>query len=162
LLTATIEASRKAEVIQARSIEKVIVDTRVMEKAISYPGDGKLPERSRQHLVRLAKRFGFRLRQNYNRIAPGLGRQAGRYAHAGQYRRMKEALKKLRTLAGRVWRDVERQAAELSGQSLLAHDPLEAAASFCLDFNPPVKRDRTAQNNQIHHLPSSRFRNSTK
>jgi IS5 family transposase len=31
---------------------------------------------------------------------------------------MKEALKKLRTLAGRVWRDVERQAAELSGQSL--------------------------------------------
>lgn len=35
LLTATIEAARKTQVIKASSLEKVIVDTTVMEKAIA-------------------------------------------------------------------------------------------------------------------------------
>jgi hypothetical protein len=38
LLTKTIEAGRKAGVISERSVEAVIVDTTVMEKAIAHPG----------------------------------------------------------------------------------------------------------------------------
>jgi IS5 family transposase len=41
---------------------------------------------------------------DYNREAPKLAGQAGRYAHAKQYKRMRGSLKKLKTLVGRVWR----------------------------------------------------------
>ena len=82
LLTATIEAARQAQLIKASSAEKLIVDTTVMEKAITAPTDSKLLERARERLVKLANRHGLRLRQNYNRVAPRLAQQIGRYAHA--------------------------------------------------------------------------------
>ena len=49
------------------------------------------------------------LRQNYNREAPRLAVQVGRYAHAKQYKRMRASLKKLKTVVGRGRRDVGRQ-----------------------------------------------------
>ena len=52
---------------------------------------------------------GIKLRQNYNREAPRLAAQIGRYAHAKQYRRMKKSLRTLRSRVGRVMRDVGRQ-----------------------------------------------------
>ncbi len=109
LLTETIEAARRGKVVKAKSFEKIIVDTTVMEKAVAYPTDSRLLERGRQHLVKLAGTLGITLRQNYNREAPRLAAQVGRYAHAKQYRRMKATLKSLRTVVGRVWRDIERK-----------------------------------------------------
>jgi len=88
----------------------------VMEKAITFPTDSKLLECARKRLVRLAERNGFRLRQNYKRVAPRLAIQVGRYAHAKQSKRMKGLLSKLRTLVCRVWRDVDRHAQGLSDQ----------------------------------------------
>lgn len=109
LLTETIEAARRGKVVKAKSFEKIIIDTTVMEKAVAYPTDSRLLERARQHLVKLAGTLGITLRQNYNREAPRLAAQVGRYAHAKQYRRMKASLKSLRTLVGRVWRDIDRK-----------------------------------------------------
>lgn len=109
LLTETIEAARRGKVVKTKSFEKVIIDTTVMEKAVAYPTDSRLLERARQHLVKLAGTLGITLRQNYNREAPRLAAQVGRYAHARQYRRMKAKLKSLRTLVGRVWRDIDRK-----------------------------------------------------
>ena len=109
LLTETIAAARRGKVVKARSFEKIIVDTTVMEKAVAYPTDSRLLERGRQHLVKLAGTLGISLRQNYNREAPRLAAQVGRYAHAKQYRRMKATLKSLRTVVGRVWRDIDRK-----------------------------------------------------
>lgn len=109
LLTETIEAARRGKVVKAKSFEKIIIDTTVMEKAVAYPTDSRLLERGRQHLVKLAGALGIPLRQNYNREAPKLAAQVGRYAHAKQYRRMRAALKSLRTVVGRVWRDIERK-----------------------------------------------------
>lgn len=76
---------------------------------MAYPTDSRLLERGRQHLVKLAGTLGVSLRQNYNREAPRLAAQVGRYAHAKQFRRMKASLKSLRTLVGRVWRDIDRK-----------------------------------------------------
>lgn len=45
----------------------------------------------------------------YNREAPRLAVQVGRYAHAKQFKRMRKSLKTLCTRVGRVYRDVERQ-----------------------------------------------------
>lgn len=109
LLTETIEAARRGKVVKEKSFEKIIIDTTVMEKAVAYPTDSRLLERGRQHLVKLADVLGITLRQNYNRQAPRLAVQVGRYAHAKQYRRMRASLKSLRTVVGRVWRDIERK-----------------------------------------------------
>lgn len=113
LLAQTIEAAASAKVIKQHSLDKVIVDSTVQEKAIAYPTDSKLLNRGRQQLVQLVAESGITLRQNYNRIAPKLAGQIARYAHAKQYRCMRSHLKKLKTLVGRVWRDVFRQLAQV-------------------------------------------------
>ena len=109
MLAETIEAAKKAEVIKSTSVKRVIVDTTVMDKAIAHPTDSRLLERCREHLVKEAARHGLKLRQNYNREAPRLASQIGRYAHAKQYKRMRRALRTLRSRVGRVMRDVQRQ-----------------------------------------------------
>jgi IS5 family transposase len=60
-------------------------------------------------LRKLAAEGGLMLRQNDNREAPNLAAQVGRYAHARQFKRMRGSLKKLKTVVGRVYRDVERK-----------------------------------------------------
>lgn len=62
----------------------------------------------RGRIVALADEGGITLRQNYNRLAPRLAIQIGRYAHARQFRRMRNALKKLKGYTGRVLRDLRR------------------------------------------------------
>ncbi|PRH15837.1 IS5 family transposase, partial [Burkholderia multivorans] len=116
LLAVTIEAAKAAGLIKRASLDKVIVDTTVMPKAIAHPTDSRLLERSRQHMVKFAQDHGLSLRQNYNREAPRLATQVGRYAHAKQYKRMRAAIKTLRTRVGRVQRDVQRQLTKLPEQ----------------------------------------------
>src|SRR5437867_37696 len=48
LLAQSIEAAKRAGVIQPASAKRVIVDTTVMQKAIAYPTDSALLERSRE------------------------------------------------------------------------------------------------------------------
>jgi IS5 family transposase len=121
LLAETIEAAKRAGVIKTVSVKRVIVDTTVMQKAVAHPTDSRLLERCREHLVKAAARHGLKLRQNYNREAPYVARQIDRYAHAKQFKRMKKALRTLRSRVGRVMRDVERQLDSVSdtGRSAL-------------------------------------------
>ncbi len=109
MLAVTIDAARRIGFVKAASVDKVIVDTTVMPKAIAHPTDSRLLERSRQQLVKLAIKQGLSLRQNYNRQAPKLAAQIGRYAHAKQFKRMKKTLRALKTRVGRVHREVTRQ-----------------------------------------------------
>ena len=116
LLLVTIDAARRGGMLKASSLDKIIVDTTVMPKAIAHPTDSRLLERSRQHMVKLAENSGIELRQNYNREAPRLAAQVGRYAHAKQYKRMKKAVKTLRTRVGRVHREIHRKLNGLAAQ----------------------------------------------
>jgi transposase, IS5 family len=109
LLTKTIEAGRDSGAIDQRSLEVVIVDTTVMEKAIAHPTDARLYERARERLVKLAQTLGLSLRQSYARLAPRLAGQVGRYAHARQFKRMRKGLRTLKGYTGRVLRDIQRQ-----------------------------------------------------
>jgi IS5 family transposase len=108
------------KLIKASSVKRVIVDTTVMPKAIAQPTDSRLLERCREHLVKAAARHGLKLRQNYNREAPRLALQIGRYAHAKQYERMRKTLRTLRSHVGRVMRDVERQVDQASDSGRVA------------------------------------------
>ena len=109
MLSVTIQAGVDSKTVKKRDFESVTVDSTVQEKAITYPTDGKLYERCRQHLVRLADQHEIPLRQNYNRKAPYCLMMANRYSHAKQMKRKRKMLKQLKTLVGRVYRDIERQ-----------------------------------------------------
>ena len=109
MLTETIEAGKRAGTVKSSDLKRVTVDTTVMEKNISHPTDARLYETARRKLVGLAREAGINLRQTYNRLAPRLAGQVGRYAHARQFKRMRKALRRLKGYTGRVLRDIERQ-----------------------------------------------------
>lgn len=105
----TIAAARSMKAVNARELLRVIVDTTVQEKAIAHPTDSRLLEVARKKLVLLSQRHDIKLRQSYEREAPGLARKAGRHAHARQFKRMRKVLRRQRTLLGRVIRDIGRR-----------------------------------------------------
>lgn len=117
LLAHSIEAARRAGVIKRRSLDEVVLDTTVQPKAIAHPTDSRLLNRAREHLVAAAQDAGITLRQSYARVGKAAEAQAGRYAHAKQYRRMQREIRKLRTWLGRVIRDVQRKA-EAAGSEI--------------------------------------------
>ena len=88
---------------------RVIVDTTVQPKAISFPTDAKLLHRARERLVRLAQKHGVTLRQSYARVGKFALIRHQRYAHAKQFKRANRALRTLRTQLGRVIRDIGRK-----------------------------------------------------
>jgi len=131
--------AKRASVIKASSVKRVFVDTTVMPKVIAHPTDSRLLERCREHLVKAAARHELKLRQNYNREAPRLARQIGRYAHAKQYKRVRKTLRTLRSRAGRVMRDVERQLDRASDSGRVALLELIARTKRILSQKPKDK-----------------------
>ena len=113
LLTETIRLALKNKQVTSQQLRRVTVDTTVQEKAIAFPTDARLYTKMLLRLVNLSKKRGFSLRQTYIRKAPQLLRQQGRYAHARQYKRAKRITKTLRTLLGRVFRDIQRKAVDI-------------------------------------------------
>ena len=109
LLQQTLTVGLAVGAVKPSSLKRVSVDTTVQPKAIAHPTDSKLLNRSRERLVRLAKKHNINLRQSYQRKGPQTVLQAGRYAHARQYKRMRKAVKTLKTYLGRVVRDIERK-----------------------------------------------------
>jgi len=145
LLAASIDSARRGGVIQKASVQQVIVDTTVMPKAIAHPTDSRLLDKSRQHLVKAAEDNGLRLRQNYNRVAPRLAAQIGRYAHAKQFKRMRKAVRTLRTRVGRVRREVQRQLHELP-------EAARARVQDLLQRTGRILTHRTKDKNKLYAL----------
>src|SRR4051794_24737510 len=88
---------------------QVVIDTTVQEKAIAFPTDAKLMHRARERLVRLAQTRGVTLRQSYVRVGKIALIRHQRYAHAKQFKRATRALRSIRTMLGRVIRDITRR-----------------------------------------------------
>jgi transposase, IS5 family len=110
LLAQSIEAAKGAKVIKPESLKTVVVDTTVQNKAIAHPTDSHLLNRARHQLAVQAQVEGISLRQSYARVGDEAEHQAGRYAHAKQFKRMRKVLRTLKTYLGRVIRDVQRKA----------------------------------------------------
>jgi transposase, IS5 family len=115
LLEHSIQAALCAGVMKRHSLTTVVVDTTVQPKAIAHPTDSCLLNRAREQLVQAAQEAGIELRQSYARVGKTADAKAGRYAHAKQWRRMRREIKRLRTWLGRVIRDVQRKAGEITG-----------------------------------------------
>ena len=123
ILKATVEAGLKSKTIKPAELKRVTVDTTVQEKAVSFPTDSKLLNRSRVRLVKLAQKHRIALRQSYARKGPEALLKANRYAHARQQRRMRRQVRRLKTYLGRVVRDIERKIAKnAEHQALFANE----------------------------------------
>lgn len=90
-------------------LKDVNIDTTVQEKNISHPMDAKLINKARENLVKAAKKLGIRIKQSFHKKGKYLQIKISRYLHAKQYKRARSALKKLRTMLGRVIRDIKRK-----------------------------------------------------
>ena len=109
ILSLTVAVAVKSEAVKVKDLKKVIVDTTVMPKNIEFPTDSQLYNKARERLVKLAAKNGIALRQNYNLTAKTLLRKISGYLHAKQMKRARKAIKHLKTIVGRVVRDVERK-----------------------------------------------------
>jgi IS5 family transposase len=108
ILAMTVKVAVATGTVKQQDLKNVIVDTTVMPKNISFPTDSKLQNRSRIRLVKLAKKHGLMLRQNYNQEAKELLVRINNYLHAKQMKRAKKPIKRLKIILGRV-RDCERK-----------------------------------------------------
>lgn len=112
LLSETLRLAHSVKILKTSHLESAIVDTTVQEKNIAHPTDAKLLHRARQKLVLAAQDRGLKLRQSYERVGKRLLLKQSKYSHARQFRRAQGATRKLKTLLGRVIRDVSRKCAQ--------------------------------------------------
>jgi len=116
LLETTIHTALAMKAMRPQELEKVNVDTTVQEKAIAFPTDARLYHKMRLALVRRAQSLGIRLRQNYRFKSKKLLAKQGRYAHARQMKRAGKMTRQLKTILGRVLRDIQRKAPAVQGR----------------------------------------------
>ncbi len=109
LIQESLIVATKTGAAKPADFSKVIVDTTVQPKAVAHPTDARLMHRAREKLVTLAKKQGVSLRQSYQRVGKYALIAYQRYAHAKQFKRARRELRRLRTMLGRVMRDVARK-----------------------------------------------------
>jgi IS5 family transposase len=109
LLQESLAVATRTGAMKPGDLARVIVDTTVQPKNITFPTDAKLLNRAREKLVKLAKKLDVGLRQSYTRVGKFALIQHQRYAHAKQFKRANRALRKLKTYLGRVIRDIARK-----------------------------------------------------
>src|SRR5258708_38937360 len=112
LLQESLAVATRTGAMKPSDLARVVIDTTVQPKNITFPTDAKLVNRAREKLVKLAKRLGVKLRQSYARVGKIELIQHQRYAHARQFKCAKKALRKLKTYLGRVIRDIKRKIAD--------------------------------------------------
>ncbi|MGY4334568.1 hypothetical protein ACVWWG_008985 [Bradyrhizobium sp. LB7.2] len=109
LLQESLSVATRTMAIKPSELSRVIIDTTVQPKNVTFPTDAKLLNRAREKLVRLAQCHGVNLRQSYARVGKFALIQHQRYAHAKQFKRANRMLRKMRTYLGRVIRDIGRK-----------------------------------------------------
>lgn len=110
LFQESLAVAKSQGLLRMSDLSQLYVDTTVQEKNVCYPSEANLLNRARKKLVKEAKAQGLSLRQSYTRVGKRHQIKAHRYAAAKQWNRARRETKKLRTLLGRVIRDIERKA----------------------------------------------------
>jgi IS5 family transposase len=137
LLQESLAVATRTGAMKPGDLARVIVDTTVQPKNVTFPTDAKLLNRAREKLVKLAKKLGVDLRQSYTRVGKFELIRHQRYAHAKQFNRANRALRKLKTYLGRVIRDIARK---------IDGDPgLETKFAFLLSLARRVRAQERGQ-----------------
>ncbi len=144
ILALTINIAVQSKFVEKKDLSRVIVDTTVMPKNIEYPTDSKLYDKARIRLVKLCHEHNVPLRQSYNQVCKKINRKLGGYLHANQMKKAKKEIKSLKTILGRVIRDVQRKAT--NNTSLTAIFKLE------LDLATKLLNQQVKDKNKIYAL----------
>lgn len=87
----------------------VSIDTTAQEKNITYPTDSKLAKKIIDKCVKKANSSGITLRRSYKRTAKQLLRDTYNSTHPKRSKKAVAARRKLKTIAGRLIRELERK-----------------------------------------------------
>ena len=89
--------------------KEVVVDTTVQEKNITFPTDVKLHRRIIEHCRKIAEEEGIKQRQSYKRTVKKLVMAQRFRKHPTNKKKALQASRKLKTIAGRMLRELERK-----------------------------------------------------
>jgi IS5 family transposase len=148
LLKATIDTAVISKAIKPSEFERLIIDTTVQEKAIAHPTDSRLLEIARRKIVTAAKRCGIVFKQTFAKEGKTLQRKAGGYAHAKQFKRLRRAVKRQRTILGIVLREIERKI----GQSVDASAPGLSALRTLMERAHRIRTQQRNDKNKLYAL----------
>ncbi len=99
--------------------ETISIDTTVQEKNITYPTDDKLYKKIISKCVSIAQKEGIALTQTYAKELKKLSFQQRFKKRKNGYKIARKANKRVKTIAGRILRDLERK---LSPQAVIAYN----------------------------------------
>lgn len=105
---------------QAAEASEVHIDSTVQEKSITYPTDAKLAIKIINRLNKLAKHHGIQQRRTDAREVKGLRLDIRFFRHVKKRRKATRALKRLRTIAGILLRELMRT---LPAEALPTYEP---------------------------------------
>lgn len=89
--------------------KEVLIDTTVQEKNITFPTDSKLHKKIIEGCRKIAEKEGIALRQSYKRTVKQLMIEQRFREHPKKRKKANAAARKLKTIAGRLVRDIERR-----------------------------------------------------
>ena len=89
--------------------DEATVDTTVQAKNITYPTDNKLHRKIIKKCVSIAADHQIELRQSYSRTVKNLAQQQRFRNHPKNHKRARKADRKIKTIAGRLVRELERK-----------------------------------------------------
>lgn len=92
--------------------KEVLIDTTVQEKAITYPTDGKLAIKIINRLNKLANKEDIQQRRTFVKEVKNLRQNLRHFRHVKKRAKAKKAVKRLRTIANTLIRELERKLSE--------------------------------------------------
>jgi len=92
-----------------KEVKEVRVDTTVQEKNITFPTDTKLYKRIIEHCLAIADKEAVNLRQSYKRVVKKLMLAQRFRNHPKNHKKAIAAQRRLKTIAGRLIRELERK-----------------------------------------------------
>ena len=147
LLKATVETAVNVGAVRKSEFERLIVDTTVQEKAIAHPVDSRLLEIARHKVVKAAKAAGIALKQTYAAEGKTLRRQAGGYAHAKQFKRLRRVTRRQRTMLGILIREAQRKLSSATGSASAL-----AALQIWLERAERIRLQQRKDKNKLYAL----------
>ena len=140
LVAESLRVAYEGKALRKTHLQRVVVDTTVQPKAVTFPTDVKLRYRALLALVQLAKDHDLTLRQSYVRVAKHALMMSGRYRHAKQLKRARRMEKFIQVRLGRVMRDILRQLHDREAlRPLFAEALHKAGIAMRQQRNSPVK-----------------------
>jgi IS5 family transposase len=98
--------------------ELVVSDTTVQENNVTYPTDAKLCKKIIDQCQAIAKRENISQRQSYKRVSKQLVRDSYNSNHPKRKKKAQKAHRKIKTIAGRVVREIERNVGDKYNEKL--------------------------------------------